>query len=859
MSREHCLPTSHEPRRNAGRRKPARKGGRFLPTLELLENRELLSGDGFLQGTVFDDASQDQHFDPGEAPLAGATVTLLQQTAPDTFTALGAPVVTGSDGGFLFSGLDAGTYRLVQTPPSGYMAAGIDLSSPLYAPSAVGTGGNTIQVTIPADSQLQVYLDGDAYYNGGNQPRSWEALSYDFYGVTKNDLVGRYQVTVSGPALAQPTTLKTFCVDLAPGHSFGLGNNTFTAVPRPGLDAGAPNAPHDFGRIAYLYNRFGQGALTSVQAAALQFAIWEVEYDTGDDVTSGNVKLLGPLTTWTTQDTFDAVKSQAQFYLSDSAGKSDRAMMLNATGTPTSGGMQGLIAPGVLNFADAPGGTNTLTGQLSGTKFNDVNGNGTRDSGEPGLQGWTIQLFNGSNPLPVATTTTASDGSYSFTGLTLGSYRVREVNQTGWVQTTANPADVMVLGATTVCGLDFGNFQLGLITGAKFNDVNGDGARQAGEPGLQGWTIQLMNTSNSVLQTTTTGADGSYSFAGLTAGPYRVREVGQTGWVQTTVNPGDVTVLSGTAVDAVFGNFKKLSISGHKFEDKNADGLWDKDGLDNVSGTADDEKGLSGWTIKLYTVDANGQLTDTGKSMVTVVDGSFSFADLGPLPAGSSYTAQEVQQNGWLLTTQDQVVAALSGQDACDRDIGNYHGSLVMAGDTATIGFWHNKNGQAIIKGFGKTADGRTLANWLATEFPALYGSQAGAANDLTGKSNTDVANYFMTLFNVTGQKVRAQILGSAFAVFTTSSSLNTTAAGQKLATKYGFTVNNLGVGADLYNIGSNGAAFGVADNTLMTVMQILKATNDRVVNTQLYGGDQTLINMANIVYSGINQSGDIG
>jgi hypothetical protein len=44
-----------------------------------------------------------------------------------------------------------------------------------------------------------------------------------------------------------------------------------------------------------------------------------------------------------------------------------------------------------------------------------------------------------------------------------------------------------------------------------------------------------------------------------------------------------------------------------------------------------------------------------------------------------------------------------------------------------------------------------------------------------------------------------------------------------------------------------------------MTVMQILKATNDRVVNTQLYGGDQALINMANIVYSGINESGDIG
>ena len=57
--------------------------------------------------------------------------------------------------------------------------------------------------------------------------------------------------------------------------------------------------------------------------------------------------------------------------------------------------------------------------------------------------------------------------------------------------------------------------------------------------------------------TTVTGPGGTYSFTGLTAGTYRIREVGQVGWTQTTVNPGDVTVVSGTnSTGNNFGNYK---------------------------------------------------------------------------------------------------------------------------------------------------------------------------------------------------------------------------------------------------------------------------------------------------------------
>ena len=105
------------------------------------------------------------------------------------------------------------------------------------------------------------------------------------------------------------------------------------------------------------------------------------------------------------------------------------------------------------------------TGGISGMKFNDINGDGVKDPGDGGLSGWTIQLDKDANGTVDATTVTDANGNYSFTGLTAGTYRIREVNQVGWIQTTVNPADVTVVSGTNSTGNNFGNFQLGAISG----------------------------------------------------------------------------------------------------------------------------------------------------------------------------------------------------------------------------------------------------------------------------------------------------------------------------------------------------------------------------------------------------------
>jgi len=102
--------------------------------------------------------------------------------------------------------------------------------------------------------------------------------------------------------------------------------------------------------------------------------------------------------------------------------------------------------------------------QITGVKYEDLNGNGKRDPGEPGLAGWTMRLLYQGKA--VASTTTASDGSYSFQldadhlPIGAGSYQVEEVQQPGWFASqTPGPVNVP-LGATnaTYAGNDFGNY-----------------------------------------------------------------------------------------------------------------------------------------------------------------------------------------------------------------------------------------------------------------------------------------------------------------------------------------------------------------------------------------------------------------
>src|SRR5262249_4007259 len=152
-------------------------------------DRRMLSATGFLQGTVFVDNFGNGHLEAVDTRVPGASVQLFQQQPDTTYSPVGSAVTTGADGTYLFTGLSAGTYRIVETPPAGYSNVGTELTSdlgtslyPLDTPSQVSPTNNTIQVTLADPAQLQVNLDGTAYFNGG-VPNRWEGTIFSFNGV----------------------------------------------------------------------------------------------------------------------------------------------------------------------------------------------------------------------------------------------------------------------------------------------------------------------------------------------------------------------------------------------------------------------------------------------------------------------------------------------------------------------------------------------------------------------------------------------------------------------------------------------------------------------------------------------------
>jgi hypothetical protein len=223
---------------------------------------------------------------------------------------------------------------------------------------------------------------------------------------------------------------------------------------------------------------------------------------------------------------------------------------------------------------------NLRLGEIRGTKYEDKNGDGKlKDNNRRRLSGWTIYIDKNNNSVldpNESSTVTDNHGRYRFSNLPVGTYIIREVGQAGWIQTypLGGSYTVVLSSGKIMKKKDFGNFHLGTISGMKFNDENGNHRKDSGEVGLSGWTITLAKLNSSFATTTLTDANGNYSFMDLGPGTYQVREVPQSGWIQTTNNPRNIRVRSGTVSrNDNFGNHFGPIDRDHDDEDNH----WDRD------------------------------------------------------------------------------------------------------------------------------------------------------------------------------------------------------------------------------------------------------------------------------------------
>ena len=128
----------------------------------------------------------------------------------------------------------------------------------------------------------------------------------------------------------------------------------------------------------------------------------------------------------------------------------------------------------------------------------------------------------------VGTTTTDKDGNYSFTGLSDGTYTV-QVDKTGPLadkEQTEDPsgkADSRSQAITftrtdpDVTNVNFGYAEDYTVSGTVYYDKDRSETLNNSEPGFDGITVNLLGEDGQVVATTTTKADGTYSFSKLPA------------------------------------------------------------------------------------------------------------------------------------------------------------------------------------------------------------------------------------------------------------------------------------------------------------------------------------------------------
>ena len=265
-------------------------------------------------------------------------------------------------------------------------------------------------------------------------------------------------------------------------------------------------------------------------------------------------------------------------------------------------------------------------GQIGGVKFDDTDGDGIRDPGEPGSPGVAFNLLDTADNV-IDTVQTDASGQFAFAGLSAGSFTVVEIVPSGVTPTTATTAGATISSTMPSVGdLSFGNFTNVSIGGIKFNDLDGDGVRDAGEPGIGGVTMNL--TIGGTVRQIVTAADGSFAFENVGPGQATIAEVVPDGFVPTSPAGGTMIIATQSGVDVtdlVFGNTEivtESSIAGTVFTDNDFDGVIDAN-----------EFGLSGVTIELFTGGTSIATTTTD------ANGDYRFDDL----SAGTYAVQEIQ------------------------------------------------------------------------------------------------------------------------------------------------------------------------------------------------------------------------
>jgi hypothetical protein len=457
------------------------------------------SGLASLGNKVWYDLNNNGIQDNGELGVSGVTATLKDGSGndidSDPMTAGVQPTVTVTNalGEYMFTNLPAGSYQVVfSNMPNGYSISNANQGSDDAADSDGNNSGSTIMSG--TTSTTGVYVLG----------------------------VGEENITVD-LGIVPPANKNT------------LGDRVWFDVNSDGLQTmGEPGIP---GVMVTLVNALGQpidrtGALIPAGGQPVT---------TVTDA-NGNYLFTG-LSDGDFGVKFSQLPAGYEFTTKETTN--------TAAGGSDADRASGLTPTVTLNYAT--GGTSrdnrsldagliTNTAALGNRVWEDLDGDGIQDAGEPGIPGVQVILYAADGTTVVGSTITDANGNYLFSNLTAGTYVVgvnpttvpagmeftTQDNTTGpdgdgantW--TGGGDSDVNpTTGKTATVTLSTGQVNLTVDAGVRrvptatvgnrvWDDLDGDGIQDAGEPGIPGVIATLYNSANQPIGSAVTGANGEW-------------------------------------------------------------------------------------------------------------------------------------------------------------------------------------------------------------------------------------------------------------------------------------------------------------------------------------------------------------
>ena len=520
------------------------------------------AGTAVIGDTVWFDDDADGIQDPGEIGIAGVTLDLIDDAGNvvDTLT-------TDASGNYLFTNVVPGDYTVVVTDTGGVITD--PATNVTSGPQSPGSLTST-PITVLADD---IYVDADFGFTAQTGSTLADRIWYDADGDGIQDAgeTGIGNVTVD--------LLDSNGVIIASVVTDSEGDFAFTGLP-----------DGDYSIVITDDNDELTGYFsTTPPAAALRQEITGLS----GDIVNQDPSVAAPVT----------------------SGSGD--------GHPSFGFNQ--------------------PGTIGDTIWNDANGDGVQDPGEGGIAGVTLTLTDSAGGI-IDTAVTDSNGNYLFTNVPAGNDYMVTVDSNnfsgggaldGYTQTydaddgtaaSDNNSVLSLVDGESNLNQDFGyqNTALPNISGTVFYDVDTDGTHEPDgndttpgnaddENGIAGVTIDLVDSTGTVVATTITDANGDYSFPDVPPADYTV-EVTDVNSVldgyeltsgldilpvtQTQLNAGDVTDVDFGYVD----DEQTASITSGLWIDSDKDGVRDADetpipnvdinlidcGPDATCGTADD-------------------------------------------------------------------------------------------------------------------------------------------------------------------------------------------------------------------------------------------------------------------------------